>query len=140
MGIEADLASFKSRLFVAIENTMQTNVLDAAKTEIFDILNDYKWTKSRGPAIGSEGLRDREQMLGSTERINNQVVLEITDDADFQNGEPLNDGDTLDEVVTRGDKAYRMPEPRPFMQPAEEKMGEGTFEKALAAGLRERGF
>lgn len=139
VSIEADIAAFNARLDAAIENTMQTDVLDAAKAEIVNQLNSYTWTMSRGPETGSEGLRDREQMVGSVWQNGDEIILEITDEADFQTG-ALNAGDTLDEVVTRGDAAYRMPRPRPFMGPAEDALGQGAFEQALEKGLRERGF
>jgi len=139
VSIEADIALFNKRLNDAIFETLDKEVLEAARDAIREQLNSYDWTMSRGGATGSGGLRDRTQIKGETWSEGDLFILQVTDEAEFQDG-PLHAGDTLTEAVEQGDSAYKMPGPRPFMHPAEEALGNGIFSSVLMRGLHSRGF
>lgn len=139
MSLKLDIAAFEAKLYSAIESTLETDVLELAKEEIVEVLDEYDWTMSRGKYKGSGGLRDTTQIHGMLKRSPSEISITITDDADFQDS-AINEGDTLAEVVTRGDKEYHMPQARPFMNFAEAELGNGMFSNELANGLKKRGY
>lgn len=136
MSVDTALQSFLIRLGTAIRDTMETDVADLAKDEIGRQLNRYSFPYSRGPA--GDGLQDRRNLAVKLFSYNDELHMLIEDVAYPQNitakpGE-------LATAVTEGWRSYHMPKARPFMQPAEEKLGEGAFADTLKNGLAARGF
>ncbi len=136
MSIESEIAAYMRGLYRAVGATLKTDVLDAAREKIVEQLNDYDWTQSRGEAVGSGGLRDRQQIVGEVWRDGDTFTMQVVDEAEFQK-QPRSAGDELADVVTEGDEAYHMPYPRPFMDPAERAI---DLDDALGNGLRKRGY
>ncbi len=135
MGFEADVNLFEARLYDAIKDTMEKEIADAAKKEILAQLGQYSFPHSRGP--NGMGLLDSRTLKETVEQTGDTISLTVESTALFQKdkGQPGH----LAEVVTRGDAAYHMPGPRPFMAPAQDAL-DPQFEQLLAAGLEKRGF
>lgn len=137
MALEKDIAAFLARLDDAIEDSLKNEVADIAKIEIGEHLDRYRFPYSRG--IHGGGLLDDVNFyVYPVEKIENEFWMRIEDVANFQEDEGM-PGD-LAVAVTRGDRRYHMPGPRPFMRPAEEELGKGEFADALKMGLSKRGF
>lgn len=136
MAIGSDILNLEKRLDAAIYAAMETDVAEAVRDEMSRNLESYTYTRSRGPM--GMGVRDRRNFDAKVEQTGNTTILTVRDVAKFQGGQ--RSGKSLAEVVETGDPAYKMPGPRPFFAPTQEKMDAGAAEKALMDGLKRRGF
>ena len=116
-GIAADIAAIERRIDAAVRGALNGPILDTAKDDISQMLRQYTFPYSRGPG----GLSDPVNFHGNVGGGGDRFELVVTDDAPFQNGGGAA-GDLAD-VVETGDLAYRMPGPRPFMEPADQLLG-----------------
>ena len=138
MSADTALQSFLTRLGTAIKETMENEVADTAKDEIGRQLGRYEFPYSRGPS--GDGLLDRRNLSTRLFSVGDDLHMTIEDVAYPQEKEaPPGE---LASAVTEGRRSWHMHKagPRPFMQPAEEKLGEGAFADALKSGLKNRGF
>lgn len=138
MSVDTALQSFLTRLATAVKETMETDVADAAKDEIGRQLDKYDFPASRGPS--GDGLLDRRNLSTRLFSVGDELHMTIEDVAYPQ--EKKAPAGELASAVTEGRKSWHMHKagPRPFMQPAEKKMGEEEFADALKRGLAARGF
>lgn len=135
MGLAEDIALFTAKLDSAIYETLATDVADVIKDEMSKNLESYTYTRSRGPSGG--GVRDQRNFRENVAQVGDATVLNVTDVADFQTP---GHGGSLAEAVETGDRTYRMPGPRPFIAPTQQKMDGGAGEREVADGLSRRGF
>lgn len=144
MGIAADIAMFKAKLNLAIDDTMQGPVLDGAKKQLRASVYSEVYA-AYSPEFYSRrmdggGLADMSLMA----HVYSDKTLMITDEAPWQQlyggARP---GEFLAEAIARGDSRYYFHRAggRPFHEEAEKEFAaSGEFERLLASGLRAHGF
>lgn len=135
MAIGSDILNLEKRLDAAIYAAMETDVAEAVRDEMSRNLESYTYTRSRGPM--GMGVRDRRNFDAKVEQTGNTTILTVRDVAKFQGSQG---SISLAEVVETGDPAYKMPGPRPFLAPTQERMDAGAAGKTLLDGLKKRGF
>lgn len=132
-----DVAAYDTQLSLSVMAALDGEMTDAIKTGIEEHLSNYTFPYSRG--IG--GIADRSNFHSTLEHSGDSYTLTVTDDAPFQTGKSANEakkeGLTLAEVIEGGNRGFRMPYPRPFMQPTEDDL---DAESILEAALTRRGF
>lgn len=136
MGLRSEIAEFEARLDAAIVHILELDVAEIIKNEMSVKLESYTYTMSRGPNGG--GVRDKRNFKARTEQSGDTTILIVTDEAPFQT--PNKSGKSLAEAVETGDPSFRMPGPRPFLEPTQEIMDSGLAQAAVEQGLRTRGF
>lgn len=144
MGIAADIAMFKAKLDMAIDDTMQGPVLDGAKKQLrasvySEVYAAYspEFYSRRMDGGGLASMSNMESTYGDK-------TLQIKDMAGWQHlyggAYP---GERLAEAIARGDSRYYFHRAggRPFHEEAEKEFAaSGEFERLLASGLRAHGF
>ena len=144
MGIAADIAMFKAKLNLAIDDTMQGPVLDGAKKQLrasvySEVYAAYspEFYSRRMDGGGLASMSNMESTYGDK-------TLQIKDMAGWQHlyggAYP---GERLAEAIARGDSQYYFHRAggRPFHEEAEKEFAaSGEFERLLASGLRAHGF
>ncbi len=136
MAENSSIAAFAKKLDLAIFATMQDDVAETVRETMSRFLESYDYVKSRGPH--GMGVRDRRNFDAKVEQAGDVTTLRVTDVAKFQSG--VQGSKSLAMVVETGDRAYKMPGPRPFLAPTQKDMNTGAAEKALHDGLKKRGI
>jgi len=115
---------------------MKNEVAEAIRVEMSKQIEQYTFTRSRGR--NGTGVRDVRNFESTVEQSGDATVLRVQDIARFQSSSQ--GSKTLAEVVETGDPAFRMPGPRPFLEPTQREMDDGIAEKIVEEGLKKRGF
>lgn len=144
MGIAADIAAFKAKLDLAIDDTMQGPVLDEAKkflraavySEVYGAYSPEFYSRR----MDGGGLADIFYMRHNYGDKTLQV-MDMTPWQQLYGG--ARPGERLAEAIASGNSRYHFNRAgaRPFHEEAEHEFASsGRFEDMLASGLRAHGF